>query len=171
MCWIYFIFAKFTLILDCALCMMIVFRNILKFPRNFVDWHIYLLGVATSLLEDEHITVRQKAAKVLGGLLHCGFVAGDTLTQLLDQFRDKVRVKMARKGRKYKRDVKEDKGEGAKLISLHSGILGLCAFVEAFPHDVPSFLPPILMELSTHLNDRQVYSCRKLWISGKAHYG
>jgi len=118
--------------------------------------------VVTSLLEDEHITVRQKAAKVLGGLLHCGFVGEEALTQLLDQFRDKVRVKMARKGRKYKRDVKEDKGEGAKLISLHSGILGLCAFVEAFPHDVPSFLPPILMELSTHLNDRQVYSCRKL---------
>ena len=86
----------------------------------------------------------------------------DTLTQLLDQLRDKVRVKMARKGRKYKRDVKEDKGEGAKLISLHSGVLGLCAFVEAFPHDVPSFLPPILMELSTHLNDRQVCSFRKL---------
>ena len=78
------------------------------------------------------------------------------------ELRDKVRVKMARKGRKYKRDVKEDKGEGAKLISLHSGVLGLCAFVEAFPHDVPSFLPPILMELSTHLNDRQVCSFRKL---------
>ena len=37
-----------------------------------------------------------------------------------------------------------------------SGILGLCAFVEAFPYDVPQFLPPILMELSTHLNDPQV---------------
>ena len=118
--------------------------------------------MVTSLLEAEHITVRQKAAKVLGGLLHCGFVGEDTLTQLLDQLRDKVRVKMARKGRKYKRDVKGDKGEGAKLISLHSGVLGLCAFVEAFPHDVPSFLPPILMELSTHLNDRQVCSFRKL---------
>ena len=37
-----------------------------------------------------------------------------------------------------------------------SGILGLCAFVEAFPYDVPSFLPGVLMELSTHLNDPQV---------------
>jgi len=40
-----------------------------------------------------------------------------------------------------------------KFVS--SGILGLCAFVEAFPYDVPPFLPPILMELSTHLNDPQ----------------
>ena len=39
---------------------------------------------------------------------------------------------------------------------VFSGILGLCAFVEAFPYDVPPFLPPILMELSTHLNDPQV---------------
>merc|ERR1712058_173296 len=35
----------------------------------------------------------------------------------------------------------------------HSGILGLCAFAEAFPYCVPPFPPPILMELSTHLND------------------
>ena len=42
------------------------------------------------------------------------------------------------------------------MISICSGILGLCAFVEAFPYDVPPFMPPILMELSTHLNDPQV---------------
>ena len=50
-----------------------------------------------------------------------------------------------------------------------SGILGLCAFVEAFPYDVPSFLPGVLMELSTHLNDPQVadnfnYNSGKLFI-------
>jgi len=132
----------------------VVFTNLQTLQAS-KELQTSVLGMVTSLLEDEHITVRQKAAKVLGGLLHCGFVGEETLTQLLDQLRDKVRVKMARKGRKYRRDVKEEKGEGAKLISLHSGILGLCAFVEAFPHDVPSFLPPILMELSTHLNDRQ----------------
>ena len=41
-------------------------------------------------------------------------------------------------------------------LNLYSGILGLCAFVEAFPYDVPEFVPSILMELSTHLNDPQV---------------
>ena len=48
-----------------------------------------------------------------------------------------------------------------KFVS--SGILGLCAFVEAFPYDVPPFLPPILMELSTHLNDPQVIHEINLW--------
>jgi hypothetical protein len=43
-------------------------------------------------------------------------------------------------------------------LQHHSGVLGLCAFVEAFPYDVPPFVPPILMELSTHLNDAQVHA-------------
>jgi proteasome activator subunit 4 len=49
----------------------------------------------------------------------------------------------------------EQQTTAADKLSHHSGILGLCAFVEAFPYDVPSFVPPILMELSTHLNDPQ----------------
>ena len=44
---------------------------------------------------------------------------------------------------------------GELLVHLLRSILGLCAFVEAFPYDVPEFVPPILMELSTHLNDPQ----------------
>ena len=69
---------------------------------------------------------------------------------------------MTRQGRrKFKKDSTSEtetgnNNSGDKLVTLHSGILGLCAFVEAFPHDVPSFLPPILMELSTHMNDPQV---------------
>ena len=94
-----------------------------------------------------------------------GFVADEVLTELLATLRSKVRIKMTRQGRKkFMKDqnkVDNNSTAGAtssndKLITLHSGILGLCAFVEAFPHDVPSFLPPILMELSTHLNDPQV---------------
>ena len=36
-----------------------------------------------------------------------------------------------------------------RLLTLrHSGVLGLCAFVDAFPYDVPEFVPEILMFLS-----------------------
>ena len=38
---------------------------------------------------------------------------------------------------------------------------------EAFPYDVPDFVPPILMVLSTHINDCQV---SKMTISGKLVY-
>lgn len=35
-------------------------------------------------------------------------------------------------------------------------MLGLCACVQAFPYDVPEFVPQILMDLSEHLNDPQM---------------
>ena len=115
-------------------------------------------SLVTSLLSDPHITVRQKAAKILGGLLHSGFVSGAALSSLLGELRARVRARMSRQpGRKFRRE--ENGGltvpAGESLVQLHSGILGICAFVEAFPYDVPEFVPPILMELSTHLNDPQ----------------
>jgi len=118
-----------------------------------------------SLLQDPHITVRQKSAKILGGLVHSGFITGEAVDQLLANLRKRIRPRMARTGRKFRRE----NATGARLQTTkttetsttadnlvhHSGILGLCAFVEAFPYDVPPFMPPILMELSTHLNDPQ----------------
>jgi proteasome activator subunit 4 len=109
--------------------------------------------LTTSLLSDPHITVRQKAAKILGGLLHSGFLSGPAVTSLLCDLRGRVRTKMTRQGKRFRKEESEP-GTLDKL-NHHSGILGLCAFVEAFPYDVPDFVPPILMELSTHLNDRQ----------------
>lgn len=141
----------------------VVFTNFPSFVGNN-EHRSKIINLTTSLLADSHIIVRQKAAKILGGLLHSGFVADEVLTELLATLRSKVRIKMTRQGRKkFMKDqnkVDNNSTAGAtssndKLITLHSGILGLCAFVEAFPHDVPSFLPPILMELSTHLNDPQ----------------
>jgi len=41
------------------------------------------------------------------------------------------------------------------IVQRHAGILGLCAFVDAYPYDVPEFLPDILVLLGDHLNDPQ----------------
>ena len=41
------------------------------------------------------------------------------------------------------------------LIKRHAGVLGLSAFVQAYPYDVPEFMPQILMDLSNHVNDPQ----------------
>ena len=109
--------------------------------------------LVVSLLQDENMTVRQKSAKILGGLLHSGFLAGDAVSSLLADMRGRVRQRMTRHGRRFAREEKEDR---SRALLHHSGVLGLCAFVEAFPYNVPKFVPPILMELSTHLNDPQV---------------
>ena len=140
----------------------VVFTNFISFVSNN-ELRSRVISFTTDLLADSHITVRQKAAKILGGLLHSGFVGDEAVTELLAGLRSKVRVKLTRRPGKTGSEQISEQGQGVvnsagekKVISLHSGILGLCAFVEAFPHDVPSFLPPILMELSTHLNDPQV---------------
>lgn len=42
-----------------------------------------------------------------------------------------------------------------KIIKRHAGVLGLCAYVQAYPYDVPELMPQILMDLSSHVNDPQ----------------
>jgi proteasome activator subunit 4 len=41
------------------------------------------------------------------------------------------------------------------LKQRHSGILGLCAFINAYPYDVPEFVPDVFLLLGDHLNDPQ----------------
>ena len=39
------------------------------------------------------------------------------------------------------------------LIHRHAGVLGLASCVQAFPYDVPSWMPQILLDLGDHLHD------------------
>ncbi len=41
------------------------------------------------------------------------------------------------------------------LIKRHAGVLGMSACIQAFPYDVPEFMPQVLMDLSDHLDDPQ----------------
>merc|ERR1711915_763997 len=45
-----------------------------------------VIDIITRLLKDERIEVREKAGKVLGGLLHCSFLPMDVANNLLDQY-------------------------------------------------------------------------------------
>ena len=101
-----------------------------------------------------HTQVRQKSAKLLGGLVHSKFLDSEAQQRLLKNFRARIRSKMTRgKSNKFQKVAKNlDK---MQLANFHSGILGLCAFVEAFPYDVPDFVPDILIELEKHLHDPQ----------------
>ena len=98
--------------------------------------------------------VRQKSAKILGGLVHSKFLNSEAQERLLSYFRSKIRSKMHRgKSNKFLKATKlEAKGH---LASFHAGILGLSSFVEAYPYDVPEFVPDILIELERHLHDPQ----------------
>ena len=57
---------------------------------------------------------------------------------------------------KKAKDGEGDESKAAlRVRRRHSGVIGLCAFVNAFPYDVPEFVPDVLMHLSGHLHDPQ----------------
>jgi proteasome activator subunit 4 len=84
-------------------------------------------------------------------LLHCDFLDREKSQKLLDQFQKQVSRKFPRNMRT---SVLQDV-DMALIVKRHAGVLGLCAFVDAFPYDVPDFLPDILVQLGNHLNDPQ----------------
>lgn len=41
------------------------------------------------------------------------------------------------------------------IRTRHAGVLGLCAFINSHPYDVPDFLPDVFEQLRPHLSDPQ----------------
>ena len=154
--------------------------SILEFLQVFVftnfmsiclhkEWIEKTETLTTSMLADENANVQQKASKVLGGLIHSNFLDDEYQQKVLQKFRIKIRVKMSRKkssgarsraGTKFEKSSKNNlrktlTTDKQAMAEFHSGILGLCAIVEAYPYDVPKFVPDILIELEKHLHDPQ----------------
>jgi proteasome activator subunit 4 len=102
-------------------------------------------------MQDERIEVRESGANTLGGLIHCEFIKVDK--KLLHWFKLKAKTVL----KKVVNPNNENKMivDSNDLISRHAGILGLCSVVNAFPYDVPDFMPRILMVLADHLHDPQ----------------
>lgn len=46
-------------------------------------------------------------------------------------------------------------GEQVAVRIRHTGVLGLCAFISAYPYDIPDFVPEVFEQLGAHLNDPQ----------------
>lgn len=65
---------------------------------------------------------------------------------------------MFKRKAKTKIKIKSEGSKTSKLNNLryrHAGVLGLCAFVNSHPYDVPDILPDIFGQLGSHLNDAQ----------------
>merc|ERR1739844_119750 len=119
--------------------------------------------------------VRVKASQVLSGLLHCAFIDKDGRNDMLKKFYATVlknkASKTSKKGLKtstqnregnevqqISMNVKNEDKTAKKMVLRHSGVLGLCAFVNAYPYDIPEFIPDILMFLSGYIHEVQPIS-------------
>ncbi|CAL7949711.1 unnamed protein product [Xylocopa violacea] len=130
-----------------------VFYNMGIFLSN-PAWVTFVKDVVLRLLEDERVEVRKNAGKVLSGLVHCAFIPEQE--RLLDEFKRKAKVKLYKKERSNcsKEDVKKNVKTDALRIR-HAAIIGMCAFIQAHPYDIPKYIPPIFEFLSPYMNDPQ----------------
>merc|ERR1711981_1308221 len=116
-------------------------------------------ALVIEMMSDVTLQVRQKATGILCGLFHSQFIDNEGQKRLLKDFRTKIRRKLERKksSNKFKKEKPKSLAnlDKTQLAAFHSGIMGLCAIVEAYPYDVPEMVPDILIELEKHLHDPQ----------------
>ncbi|CAG9565396.1 unnamed protein product [Danaus chrysippus] len=85
---------------------------------------------ALKLMKDARVEVRQSAAKLLTGLMHCRALADEEKSI-------KVFLKSCR---------------SKELVERHFGVLGLCAYVASRPYSLGPRLGRVLQELAKHTN-------------------
>ncbi|KAI1295461.1 Proteasome activator complex subunit 4 [Halotydeus destructor] len=114
-------------------------------------WVKEVIEMILSMLEDERIEVRESAANTLGGLIHCEFIKVDK--KMLNWMKKRAKHELKKiPNPKNEAQMIVDPND---LIARHAGILGLCAVINAFPYEVPDFMPSVLMYLADHLHDPQ----------------
>jgi proteasome activator subunit 4 len=109
---------------------------------------IRIMDVITDLLMDTQIEVRQLASVTLSGLVRCS--QRDAIHVLKKKYTDLVvntRIpKRIRQPNGEKAPVPE--GFQEALLKKHAGVLGLSSLVDAFPYEVPQWMPQVLVLLA-----------------------
>ncbi|XP_064483757.1 proteasome activator complex subunit 4-like [Ornithodoros turicata] len=132
----------------CNFLQFLVFSNLFTVQSN-PAWKQGIVDYTLALLKDERVEVRDVAAESLGGLLHCEFI------KVTDELLESFKAQCTRKKGKIRSATPRAPPDPAEVIERHAGILGLCACINAFPYDVPPFMPQVLLLLGDHLNDPQ----------------
>ncbi|KAL0124071.1 hypothetical protein PUN28_006100 [Cardiocondyla obscurior] len=130
---------------------VLVFHNMGIILGNIL-WINCVKDIVLRLLEDDRLEVREKASQVLGGLLHCKFITDHD--KLLEEFKKKAKTRLQKKNNFVNQDTQGNIKSDAIRIR-HGGVLGLCAFIQAHPYDVPKYVPSVFEHLGLHMNDPQ----------------
>ena len=91
-------------------------------------------------------------------------MTGPLLLSLLS-FIDFLQERFIKKA-KLKLNKKSNEGQNPEVLRVkHSGILGLCSFINSSPYDVPNHVPEIFFILGNHLSDPQPIPVRFFFFS------
>ncbi|KAG2196811.1 hypothetical protein INT47_002738 [Mucor saturninus] len=129
--------------------------QIFFFKHLFVmssDQLIRIMEVIGQMLMDTQIEVRQLASVTLGGLVRCS--QRDAIQSLLTQFSEKIRVRIPKRKRdKVTGKNVEPAGFAEAVLRKHAGVLGISCLINAFPYEVPEWMPVILCQLADCMSD------------------
>ncbi|KAJ1566898.1 hypothetical protein HK096_000052 [Nowakowskiella sp. JEL0078] len=132
------------------------FRNLFVIDEKYVQ---KIMDVICGLLADPQIEIRQLAAVTLSGLIRCS--QREAIDNLKSRFEFQLKqFKLPKRNRgiaKQDSPSPKDKLQSATyaniLVKRHAATLGLSALVQAFPYEVPQWMPEVLELLHSCMTD------------------
>ncbi|KAI8606761.1 hypothetical protein EDD21DRAFT_297702 [Dissophora ornata] len=119
-----------------------------------VDMMVKVMDAVSGMLLDPQIEVRQLAATTLSGIVRCS--QRDATQKLILHFKNLLlSTPLPARNKRDRSSPKETLPEGYSdaLVTRHAGVLGLSSLLEAFPYDVPMWMPEVMVFLSKYFSD------------------
>lgn len=126
---------------------VLFFRNLFLLPTSLMA---VVVDQVLGLLTDSQLEVRHLAAVTLAGLIRCS--QRDVIEMLKKHSSEYLKVTLPKRSRDGSRSVLPA-GFNEAVLKRHAGVLGLSCIVQAFPYEVPTFLPDVLVQLADFLSD------------------
>ncbi|KAJ3013403.1 hypothetical protein HKX48_005762 [Thoreauomyces humboldtii] len=152
--------------------------RVLPLLQIFYFRHLYFLDPRTSssvvegvasLLADPQVEVRGLASVTLAGLIRCS--QREAVLRLKERFEAQLRTvgRLASKQKRredaaatspgqHQQQQQQQQGDVERkhqkaVTTKHAAVLGLAALVQAFPYDIPTWMPDVLVGLSRCVGD------------------
>jgi proteasome activator subunit 4 len=138
-----------------------MFRNLFLVPKEA------LVACMVASLQDSQLEVQQLASVTLSGMLRCR-LADDTLCgTFMELSMTPIRRRKRRRGASSaEKEPPLTAEEKSAIATRHAGLLGLQAFVTAFPYSIPDWMPAVLVYVSECIGDPDpIKACVKKTLS------
>jgi proteasome activator subunit 4 len=113
---------------------------------------VCIMQAVSTLLLDTQIEVRTMASITLGGIVRCS--QRGAIDSLRSRYTALLKdTKLPKQYRDERGKLMEPEGFRDAVLQKHAGALGLSCLVNAFPYEIPEWLPTVLCQLADCMSD------------------
>ncbi|KAG0225196.1 hypothetical protein B0O80DRAFT_458867 [Mortierella sp. GBAus27b] len=127
------------------------YTNLFSMDENTM---VKVTDAVSSMLLDPQIEVRQLAATTLSGIVRCS--QRDATQKLIARFK-KILLSAPLPERKQRGQSgpkgPPPEGYSEALVKRHAGVLGLSSLLQAYPYELPEWMPGVLVFLARYFSD------------------